>query len=272
MENILFDELNTLDFTLTDINARALTWGPGENFDYTLTGRERNSLMYVDSGSVELLLPESKITASAGSLVFLPIKLRYRAFFSAETRIYLASFSFVEQLPAPGFCVISDNATELKPAFDELAQLYISPNTSKLQFKSCFYSLLWESVKLARQSSKVTQSGISAALHRIEANPLGDFSEHELAALCNMSVPTLIRAVKLYTGMTPKRYALSIVMEKAKELLSGGIYSVGEISNLLGFSSPSHFGASFKRAVGMTPGEYMHDSAKTISAKTKIKA
>ena len=58
------------------------------------------------------------------------------------------------------------------------------------------------------------------------------------------------------TGTTIERYAIAQRIELAKELLSYGERSLGEIADRLGYSSVAHLSNQFKRVVGQTPSAY----------------
>lgn len=252
-----FSELERLDFDISDLNARVQTWHEGDVYDYSLKKRFRSGLMYIHDCEAEYEWDGGRLQARRGSLVFLPQGMNYRVRFSSVGSgecTLLANFILSVE-PARVIEMLSANAGKIAADFRELAALYLKPTTSPLCFKSRMYSLLWHAVSLYNNEEKTRSGGIGMLLRHIGESP--DISEPELAALCGMSVPTLIRTVKLYTGMTPKQYILSIRLEKAKKLLSDGIFTAGEIASLLGFSSPSHFGAAFRRGTGMSPGEYL---------------
>lgn len=58
------------------------------------------------------------------------------------------------------------------------------------------------------------------------------------------------------TGLTVNRYVTQVKIEEAKRLMDITPKSLLEIGEYLGFSSQSHFQRVFKKATGMTPGEY----------------
>ena len=259
MKEFLFEELAWLDAEIYDLNARVQSWREGEVYEYISSPRERSGLMYLSGCGAEFEWQGGSLTAGRGSLVFLPQRMNYRVTMSGvngRDNAYLANFCFRDCLPEERIIMISPDADELASDFRELAALYVSTSASPLCFKSRMYSLLWRAVNSYRTGQKASTGGIGAALRCMEEDPTGHIGEPRLAALCGMSVPTLIRTMKLYTGMTPKQYSLSLRIKKAKELLTGGIYTVNEISELLGFSSPSHFCATFRKSVGVPPGEY----------------
>ena len=64
------------------------------------------------------------------------------------------------------------------------------------------------------------------------------------------------------TGSTIMKYLTRLRMDKARQLLSDGNFTVSEISGLCGFSTVHYFSNTFKKETGMTPTEY----AKTVGS------
>jgi DNA-binding response OmpR family regulator len=81
----------------------------------------------------------------------------------------------------------------------------------------------------------------------------GDF----LAEMLNMSRPTLYRKIKTISSLTIHELINLARLKKAAELLAEGNYKVFEVSNITGFSSPSHFNRSFFRQFSMSPTSFM---------------
>lgn len=77
----------------------------------------------------------------------------------------------------------------------------------------------------------------------------------ELAALCRVSVRQLTRAFRAVRGCSVGAYVANSQIGHAKALLDAG-ESVAAIAVMLGFSSSSNFCSAFRRATGMTPGQY----------------
>ncbi|MBR6704377.1 MAG: helix-turn-helix domain-containing protein [Lachnospiraceae bacterium] len=71
-----------------------------------------------------------------------------------------------------------------------------------------------------------------------------------------MSRPYLSARFRQETGMTLSEYVLHEKTEEAKRLLRYSDRSAAAIGAFLGFSSHGHFIRVFKKATGLTPGEY----------------
>lgn len=77
-----------------------------------------------------------------------------------------------------------------------------------------------------------------------------------LAKECGMNRTYLCKLFTEATGMTLGQYVTQIKVDEAKRLMDITGKSIAEIAEYLGYSSQSHFQRVFKKASGMTPGEY----------------
>lgn len=66
----------------------------------------------------------------------------------------------------------------------------------------------------------------------------------------------LNRLLKKACGMTISRYAAEIRLDRAKQLLSTTSLTIGEITDLLDFSSENYFYHFFKKEEGISPSRY----------------
>ena len=57
-------------------------------------------------------------------------------------------------------------------------------------------------------------------------------------------------------GMTFQRYTLELRIERAADMLKGTRVSVERVRQLTGFRTRAYFNRAFKRAMGVTPGDY----------------
>lgn len=81
-------------------------------------------------------------------------------------------------------------------------------------------------------------------------------SLQQFAAEHHVSLGYLSRMFKTHTGLTFSEYIAEFRIRKAKELLSGGVERLQEVSRMVGYEDPKHFSAIFKKLVGETPMMY----------------
>jgi AraC family transcriptional regulator len=87
----------------------------------------------------------------------------------------------------------------------------------------------------------------------------------DLAMLCNISVRQLTRGFRVSRGCSIGDYIERRRMEAAKRLLVTG-ESVKSIAFAMGFSSPSSFTYSFRRAVGISPSHFRQRQLRSPTA------
>lgn len=108
-------------------------------------------------------------------------------------------------------------------------------------------------------------NGHPRGLSRPRLRHLDAFMREHLAE--NLSLTTLareaglspfhfVRVFKQTTGQTPHRYLLERRLERARELLLQRSRSLAEVAIATGFCDQSHLTLHFKRAFGLTPGEF----------------
>lgn len=84
-------------------------------------------------------------------------------------------------------------------------------------------------------------------------------SHIKIADICRemgISESYLYKVFKKVMKMAPIKYLALYKLDRAKKLLRSNLYSVTEISQMLGYSSVFHFSASFKSVLGVTPSQY----------------
>ncbi len=107
--------------------------------------------------------------------------------------------------------------------------------------------------RLRAQTLPIT-SGTPAKAQRIITPAL--MSLDELAASVNLSASRLRALFKAETGLTIRQYVKRLKMQRAQQLVRDTFLRVSEISTQLDWNDNSHFVRDYRRAFGVTPGEY----------------
>ena len=84
-----------------------------------------------------------------------------------------------------------------------------------------------------------------------------EFSTAEFAAAMNMSRSNLHLKLKALTEESALDFIRKIRFNEACRLLKDGRYSISEISDMVGFNTPSYFATCFKKYMGCLPTEYV---------------
>ena len=83
-----------------------------------------------------------------------------------------------------------------------------------------------------------------------------DLTIAQLAAHVPTSPSTLHRQFQRIMGITPGDYLTTIRLNAARQLLETTDRLITDIAQSVGFYDHSHFTKAFKKARGLTPGEY----------------
>jgi AraC-like DNA-binding protein len=96
---------------------------------------------------------------------------------------------------------------------------------------------------------------IRRALEYIAGNLKRPMTLDAIAAAAGMGKSGFARLFREHVGVPPHQYIVQLRLERARALLASG-RSCGEIASQAGFSDQSHLNRWFRRAYGVTPGEY----------------
>ena len=78
----------------------------------------------------------------------------------------------------------------------------------------------------------------------------------DLAAVAGLSPFHFTRSFKATTGTSPHRFIVERRLELAKTLIRSGRYGLAEVAQAAGFADQPHLSSVFRRAFGVTPGEF----------------
>jgi AraC family transcriptional regulator len=90
----------------------------------------------------------------------------------------------------------------------------------------------------------------------VRADPGAPVTLAAMAEVAGMSPSSFIRSFKRATGTTPHRFVVEQRVLAARRLLAASDLPIVDIALSLGFSSQSHFGASFRAVTGESPARY----------------
>lgn len=107
------------------------------------------------------------------------------------------------------------------------------------------------------EAQTLTRSQLSLIVDYVEAHLDRNLSLEELARVVHLSPYYFTRLFKQAVGAPPHRYHVQRRVARAKELLRTGSHSIADVASLVGFSSQGHLNYHFKRAVGMTPKQFL---------------
>lgn len=214
-------------------------------------------------------------TTTAGSLILLSPGTRDTVRFSRVSRHVMVSIdeSFLNQAAAEleiavPVCVKNQWGFEddrLRLLLTEIErEILTNWSMGKLYGEMLGMALALAVAKNYSHSSKVLQfakGGLTKAKLNRVINYMHEYCQRELrlSELADVAQTSLYHFSRLFhesVGMPPHQYLTQIRIEKAKTLLRVPRFNMAQIAAETGFANSSHFGKSFRRAVGVTPSEY----------------
>lgn len=99
----------------------------------------------------------------------------------------------------------------------------------------------------------VSHPKLLQAVELIEANTDRPYSQDELARRVGLSSRQVERLFRRYLGTTPRQYALTHRLRRARMLLRNTSLGVLDVALAVGFATASHFTKSYRDHFGVTP-------------------
>lgn len=96
-------------------------------------------------------------------------------------------------------------------------------------------------------------AALSRARGLLVSDPVATDSLSALGEAAHCSPFHLARLFRRHLGLSPQQYRLRLRLAQALDRLEGGERDLAGLAFDLGFASQSHFGALFRREVGVTP-------------------
>ncbi len=146
------------------------------------------------------------------------------------------------------------NTEELLSDYEKIKKLFCFDG-NRARIMSIFYEMI----------HKISASGIPELIRGAMRLINGGYTDPtltnaRLAKECNVSEVYFRKLFTKHLKTSPKQYIIDVRLQKAKQYLTEGVFSISEISEKCGFSNPYHFCRIFKEHLGITPSEYRKEN------------
>lgn len=218
-------------------------------------------LLKVIRGQLRLEFEHQTFTVNADELLLFDCRIPHKYFATAPLSFEFIHFNgnaskefydMIIQLYSPVISVIHE--MEIIRAIDTI--LYMLEHNKISDFKASYEVHKILSCLLEGNHTLSSESNLKDVITFIDENSEKPLNISDLANIASLSVYHFSRKFKKFTGLSPHEYVILKRLTHAKSLLKNTSFSINKISDMIGFSSPSHFIATFKKHMNMTPKEF----------------
>ena len=105
------------------------------------------------------------------------------------------------------------------------------------------------------KQSKATKD-ISFIKHYLETYYHESIQLEDLASMTHLSRFYMSHSFKKEIGMSPMEYLIDIRIKESKILLRTTNYSISQVADIVGFTTPTYFSKQFRKSTGISPTDY----------------
>lgn len=204
-------------------------------------------------GTARLVSDDGMLEIETGDVFYIPLGKKYMSYWYEAPAIRFISlgFGYLPAFSGESFDMQKVACTEEEK---ELFHRIMAEEQMSAKKVGEFYTLVGLLLPRMRESDKRQPSEL---VRRARSVLLADphISNAELAKRCTVSESALYLAFKRYSDVSINTYRVGVLMDSAKEQLISTDIPVEELSERLGFSSPSYFRKQFHTHFGVSPRE-----------------
>ncbi len=223
-------------------------------------GRRHYGLVYSIVGCETYNFGNQSLTVPEGSMIFVPKNAVYEVTLEGERSTVISmDFEFENEPALTPFCLNVGNYGGITALMEDAELCYRAQKTGfEAECMAYFYRVISALIQFSAgavhpSSYKKIEAAVNY-LHEHYTDP--DFRISRLSEISDLDPKYFGILFRRKFGQSPKAYSLALRIERAKELLCAEKYAISDVAASLGFSDVYHFTKTFRKNVGMTPGEY----------------
>ena len=251
--NMFFE---TSDFSVNSISAFKFEWGAKVAVSSV---RPYHALSFRIKGDAKFIHSEDIVSVKTGDIVFVPAFYNY-TLDSGDEEVCVIHFECEGKLPQKIKKFTPEATSYYEKRFNELYNVWSKKQLGfEHECKSIFYRIAMHIEKdLANSKADLTNNKILRSIDYIHEN----FTDHsltveKLANDSNMSETYYRKIFFKICNSSPLEYINNLRIKYAIELLGSSYYTVSEVSEKCGFSTPYYFSTFIKKQTGYPPSKFL---------------
>ena len=251
------------DFTVTNVPiARYRKYPQGSSL--VMKSRSFYGLTLILSGEMEMTIEGKTLVATPGDILLQRAKDTYRLDVKKEGGAEYIVISYqaepeetlLELLPSRLFS--SEHLNRYRHACENIARVFESYGVChKPLLRSLVQEILCTVIRDHYPNILSSEKNpVEYAKQYMEQYFNRDLTSEHIAAVVGTSPSYLRSLFQKSEGISPIRYLNRIRVERAKEMLSSGMFALWEVADACGFQNVYYFNRVFKNHVGVPPGKY----------------
>ena len=225
--------------------------------------QKRAVFIYIYTGKISVEIDGERQSFNAGSLIYFPHGYHRKMMTDTAPTRYCrmdlalridGEIALFSEIPTK---IEGYSLSDLKSAIEELRD---ACQESGIRLLRCEKMLKLLSV-LSDPGQKPINPKLKAAVEYINANFMEKIDCKKLASMCFLGTAQFYNLFNESLGQTPLQYRNSLLIQRAKRILSSGESSVSEAAERLGFSDAAYFSRFFKKQTGYSPLSYMENNS-----------
>ena len=221
-------------------------------------GRNYSALSYRFRADTVLETDSDTFHVGDHTVGYFPARLDYTRTAKID-RMIVVHFDTVSYSTKTIECFVPKHPERIAPLFEEMLALWNKQETGyKYRAAALLYQILAECY-IQNDKPQAPRSKIQSSVDFMREhykNP--DLTVKEIARQSFMSEVYFRKLFRAEYGMSPQKYLIRLRLQNAVGLISTGYYSLKEVAYLSGYSDYKYFSVEFKKAMGVSPSQYLY--------------
>ena len=192
-------------------------------------------------------------------LAYFPARLDYRRI-AQEDKLIVVHFDSTDYHTEIIEFLEAKSPEKMKSLFWDILNFW---NQKEIGYKykcaSVFYEIFAECYA-QNYKPNTKKSKIQSSVEYLHQNyKKSGLSIKEIAERSFMSEVYFRKLFKEEYGISPQKYIIDLRIQNAAGLISTGYYSLKEVAYMSGYTDYKYFSVEFKKAIGVSPSEYLYN-------------